>query len=227
MREDWNLNAEHRRRHRLPEEILVALVVGVRDEGAHTHQQLGAGGFDEDGGAVGLREGDAVVGARVVAGFEFGLRDGGLKRHVPQRRRVVHVRLAAGEIAQEGFLGDGLGVAPDRRVEQIPVHRQSEPAPQRLEHLLVDGRQFLAQLDEVATRHRHLALRVRLGRRLEIGVVGQRRVTAHAVVVLHAALGGQTVIVPTHRVEHFLAAHALVAGHHVGVGVAEYVTDVQ
>ena len=63
--------------------------------------------------------------------------------------------------------------------------------------------------------------------RLEVGVVGQRRVAAHAEVVLHAALGGQAVVVPPHGVEDLLARHALVARDQVRVGVAEDVADVQ
>ena len=64
-------------------------------------------------------------------------------------------------------------------------------------------------------------------RRLEAGVVRRRRVAAHAEVVLDAALGRQAVVVPAHRVEDLLAAHALEAGDDVGVGVAEHVADVQ
>ena len=66
-----------------------------------------------------------------------------------------------------------------------------------------------------------------LERRHEAGHVGEGRVAAHAVVVLHATLGGQAVVVPAHRVEEVLAAHALVARGEVHVGVAEDVADVQ
>ena len=51
-----------------------------------------------------------------------------------------------------------------------------EPAPERLVELLGLVRPALAELDEVAPRDRHLLLRVRLLRRGEVGVVGQRRV---------------------------------------------------
>ena len=87
--------------------------------------------------------------------------------------------------------------------------------------------ELLAQLDEVGPADRDLPLRVRLLRRREVGVVGQRRVAAHAVVVLHPALGRQAVVVPAHRVEDLLAAHPLVAGDQVGVRVGEDVADVQ
>ena len=61
----------------------------------------------------------------------------------------------------------------------------------------------------------------------EVRVVRQRRVAAHAEVVLHPALGRQAVVVPAHRVEHLLAAHPLVARDQVGVRVGEHVPDVQ
>ena len=57
--------------------------------------------------------------------------------------------------------------------------------------------------------------------------VGKRRITANPVVILHASLGGQAVIVPAHGVEDFLAAHALIARLQVHVGVAEDVTDME
>ena len=64
-------------------------------------------------------------------------------------------------------------------------------------------------------------------RRLERGIVGQRRIAAHAEVVLHAPLGRQAVVVPSHRIEHGLAAHALEARDDVGVRVGEDVADVE
>ena len=86
---------------------------------------------------------------------------------------------------------------------------------------------------EVLAGNRHLILGVdllaisALERRLEVRVVRQRHVHAHAIVVLHAALGRQAVVIPTHRVEHVVAAHALVARNHIGVRVREHVTHVQ
>ena len=67
----------------------------------------------------------------------------------------------------------------------------------------------------------------RLGRRHEVGVVGEARVAADPEVVLHPALGGQPVVVPPHGVEDGRAPHALEAGHGVGVGVGEDVADVE
>ncbi len=109
----------------------------------------------------------------------------------------------------------------------LPVDREAERAPQRLEDLLVLLDEPLAQLDEVRPADRDLALRVRLLGGREVGVVGQRRVAAHAEVVLHPALGRQAVVVPAHRVEHLEAAHPLEPRDQVGVRVGEDVADVQ
>ena len=168
-----------------------------------------------------------MVGAGVVPGLELGLRDRGLERDVPQGRGLLEVGLAPGEVAQERALGGDPGLGADRRVVLLPVHRQAEGPPQLLEHLLVLQHELLAQLDEVRPADRQLTLRVRLRGWHEAGVVRQRRVTAHAVVVLHPALGGQAVVVPPHRVEDLLATHPLVARDQVGVGVGEDVAHVQ
>ena len=89
----------------VPEERLVALVVGVRDQRDHRRDQLGAGGLDVDRLAVRPVERHPVVVAGVVAGLELGLGDGGLERDVPQGRRLLQVGLAAREVAQERASG--------------------------------------------------------------------------------------------------------------------------
>ena len=223
---DGDLDAEDRRGDGGAEQVLVALVVGVGDQRDDGGDQLGARGLDVD--LVGARvEGDPVVGAGVLPRLELGLRDGGLEGDVPQRGGLLQVGLAAGEVAQEGALGRRLGRRPDGGVGLLPVDREAERAPQRLEDLLVLDDQLLAELDEVRPADRDLPLRVGLLRRGEVGVVGQRRVAAHAEVVLDAPLGRQAVVVPAHRVEDLLAAHPLEAGDEVGVGVGEDVADVQ
>ena len=225
--EDGDLDPEHRAGHGLPEQVGVPLVVGVRDQRDHGRDQLGTGGLDVDRRPVGPVERHAVVVAGVLAGLELGLGHRGLEGDVPEGRRLLEVGLAAGEVAQERALADQLGLRPDGRVVLLPVHRQAEGAPQRLEDLLVGLDELLAELDEVGPADRDLPLGVRLLRRREVGVVRQRRVAAHAVVVLHPALGRQAVVVPAHRVEHRLAVHPLVAGDQVGVRVGEHVADVQ
>ena len=209
------------------EEVLIALVVGVSDEGAASGQQLGPGGFDEDVLTVGTVEAEAVVSTGVVASLELSLGDGGGEGDVPQSGGVRQVRLATGVVAEEGQLGDPLRLWRDRRVELVPVHRQADSPPQVLESFFIDGGQLDAQLDEVATANWHLTLGVGFARRGEVGVVRQRGITAHAVVVLHATLSRKTVVVPTHRVKNLLATHPLIAGNSVGVGVGEDVTGMQ
>ncbi len=168
-----------------------------------------------------------MVGAGVLTRLQLGLGDGGLEGDVPQGGRLLEVGLAAGEVAEERPLRHGLRLLADRRVGLLPVDGEAQGAPQRLEELLVLLHELLAQLDEVRAADRHLPLGVRLLRRREVGVVGQRRVAAHAVEVLHPALGRQAVVVPAHRVEHLEAAHPLEAGDQVGVRVGEDVADVQ
>ena len=70
-------------------------------------------------------------------------------------------------------------------------------------------------------------LGIGLDRWFEVRVVGQRRVAAHAVVVLDATFGGQAVVIPAHRVEDLLAPHPLVTSDGVGVGVGEHVPGMQ
>ena len=227
VRHDRDLDAEDRRGDRGAEQRLVALVVGVGDQRHDRGDELGTGGLDVDRGAVGATVGHPVVGAGVVTRLELGLGHGGLEGDVPEGRRLLEVGLATGEVAQERALADGLGLLADGRVVLLPVHRETQGAPQLLEDLLVLLDELLAQGDEVGPADRDLLLRVRLGRRGEVGVVGQRGVAAHAVVVLHATLGRQAVVVPAHRVEDGLPAHPLEAGDQVGVGVGEDVADVQ
>ncbi len=233
VRQNRHLHVEQRGVDVLAEVLLVTLVIRVRDQRAAGGQQFRTGGLDVDRGAVLETEGDLVVEARVLAGFKLGLGHCGLEGHVPQARSVLLVGLAAGQIAQERLLGHALRVRADGVVGLGPVDRQAEGTPQRLELLLVLGGELFAQLDEVLAGDRHLVLGAdllavgALERRLEIGIVLQRGVDAHAIVVLHAALGRQTVVVPAHRVEHVVAVHALESRDDVGVGVGEDVADMQ
>jgi len=238
---DGHFHAEQGRAHVLAEEWLVALIVGVRDESDAGRKEFGPRGLDVDRlvGTGGLFEvsgrlkGETVVGARAFAVLKLCLSHGRAERHVPQRRCLRLIGLPARERAQEGLLGDGLRVGFDGSVRPRPVHGQAQVAPQHLELLLVLGGQALAQFDEVAARNRRLvgrldglALATQVGW-LEVVRVGKCGVAAHAVVVLHAALGGQSVVVPAHRVEHLAPAHPLVASDDVGVRVGKHVTHVK
>src|ERR1700680_2643668 len=98
--------------------------------------------------------------------------------------------------------------------------------PEVLEDLLVFRREARAELDEIRPRHRDRLLPRLVGRH-ERGVVWQRWIAADAVVVLYPALGRQSVVVPSHRIEDGLPAHPLKAGDDVGVGVRKDVTDVE
>jgi hypothetical protein len=104
VREHGDLDAEDGRRDGGAEQALVALVVGVRDEGDARGEELGARGVDDDVVAVRAVEREAVVGARLLAVLELGLRDRGAEGDVPEGRRVGLVRLAAGEVAEERAL---------------------------------------------------------------------------------------------------------------------------
>ena len=111
--------------------------------------------------AITAVERQPVVGARDLPVLHLGLGHGGAVVDIPQRGRVLLVRLAPGQVAQEPDLAGAPGAGVDRRVVVPPVHRQPEAPPELLEGLLVDGGQPLAQLDEAAPADREL-----LGRRL-------------------------------------------------------------
>ena len=88
-----HLDVKERRHDRGAEERLVALVVGMRDEGHATREEFGTGRLDLDGPvAVGAGEGDAVVVGGTLAVLELGLGDGGAKVDVPQGRRLASSR---------------------------------------------------------------------------------------------------------------------------------------
>ena len=62
---------------------------------------------------------------------------------------------------------------------------------------------------------------------IEVRDVGLAWVAANTEVVLHAAFGGEPVVVPAHGIEDRLAGHPLIASDRVGVGVGEDVPHVQ
>ncbi len=227
MRADRHLDAEQRRHDLGAEQRLIPRIVGMGDQRDARRDQLRARRVDLDVAlAIGTREPDPVVRAGHLAVLELGLGDGRLEVHVPQRGRLELVGLPLREQPQEGQLRNALGARADGRVGHRPVDREPEVLPEVLERLLVFLGEARAQLDEVGPRHRDRLL-ARGGRRLERRVVRQRRIAAHAVVVLDAPLGGQPVVVPPHRIAHRVATHALVAGDDVGVGVGEDVPHVQ
>ena len=211
MGDDGDLDAVQRGAHRGAEQRLVALVVGMGDEGDACRHQLGAGGVDLDvSRAVGAVERELVVRAGTFAVLDLGLGDRRPVVDVPQRRRFLQVGLAAPEVAQERALARSAGSFVDRRVQVRPVVRQPEPAEHGLEDLFVDLDQLVAELDEVRPRDRHRPVvlgDITAERRLEALDVLLRRIAAHPVVVLHPSLRGEPVVVPPDRVEDGLAAH--------------------
>ena len=219
-----DLDPEHRRGDGLTEQWLVALVVGMGDQGHASSQQFRAGGLDEHP-VIPVVESDPVVRAGPFPVLEFGLGNGRAEGDIPQSGRFGLVRLSARQVAQERALGHGAGALVDGLIRVVPVDRQAQPPPEVLERLLVLLGEALAQLHEIAPGDGRLVLAAGLD--LKIRVIVQRRFAAHAEVVLDAAFGRQAVVVPAHRVEDLEPAHALVARDAVGVGVAEDVTDVQ
>ncbi len=227
MRLDRHADVEERRQHLASEQRLIPRVVWVRDQRDARRNQLGPRGLDlDDARPIGMREADAVHGARHLAVLELRLRNRRAEVDVPEGRRFELIRVAVAHQAQERQLRDALRVLADRRVGQRPVDRQAEMAPELLERPLVLGRQPRAELDEVGPRDRQRRLR-RLGRGRERRVVRQRRIAPHAVVVLHAPLGRQPVVVPAHGIEHRAAPHPLKARDDVGVRVREHMPNVQ
>ncbi len=226
-----DLLAVERHGDRGAEQRLVPLVVGMGDERHAGGEEFGSRGVDLDRVApVGAGERDLVVGARTLAVLHLGLRDRGAEVDVPERRCLLAVGLAAGDVAQERPLAGTTRALVDGGVLVVPVDRQTEALEQVFEDLLVEFDQFVAELEEVRARDRNgvvVLRRVAAERGFEALDVVLAGVAAHPVVVLDAALSGQAVVVPAHRVEDGLAAHALEAGDRVGVGVAEHVAHVQ
>ena len=168
MRQHRHAHAEERRHHVLSEQRLIAHIVGMRHERHARRQELGPGRVDldvvacpeqgrgacpEPSRGVCLREAQAMVGPGHLAVLEFGLGDGRLEVHVPQRGRFHLVGLAAAKQPQERKLRHALRRRRDGGVGHRPVDREPEVLPQVLEDLLVLDRERDAQLDEVRPRH--------------------------------------------------------------------------
>ena len=103
MSDHRNLNIKERSANRLAEQVLVALVVWVSHQCHTGRQKFWASSLDEDF-AIWPVEANAVIGARLVAVFEFGLCNGGAKRDVPKGWGHRLIGLTAGKVIQECFL---------------------------------------------------------------------------------------------------------------------------
>ena len=167
-----------------------------------------------------------MVRARDLAILELGLRHCRLEVHVPQRRGFDLIRQSALQRGAETRPARRAAARADRGVRHRPVDREAQISPQVLERLLVFGRQPVAELDEVGPGDRNRVL-ARFLRRAERRIVRQRRIAPDAVVVLHAALGWQPVVIPPHRIEDRLAAHPLKTRDDIGVRVREDMAHVE
>ena len=138
MSQDGNLHAVHGRGDLRAEERLVAFIIRVGDEGDAGGEKLRAGRFDADVLAVLDRsskgrcfraririaqvEGETMIKARVLAGFELGLGDCRLEGDVPQAWSFRLVGFPAFEVAQECGLGDLAGALADGLVVLLPIY---------------------------------------------------------------------------------------------------------
>ena len=210
------------------EELLVPIIVGVRDNRDAGAEKLGAGGRDQELAAAFDPEAEIVEEALPGPVLDLGLGDSGLEVDVPHIGRLEVIDLSLFHQIEEAELRDLPAVVVDGRVLLGPIEGQSEVAPQVFERLLVLGRDQPARLDEVAAGDLlDLLALAAFGVRLPVGIVGQVGVATDAEQVLHPALGGQPVVVPAHREGDVLADHPLVAHQQIFVGVAENVTYVQ
>ena len=152
-REDRYRHAEDRRDRTPAEQRLVACVVGVRGDADAGGQQLGPRGGDDERRVAALDpEGDVVECAAGRTILDFGLRDGGLEVDVPHRGRLDAVDVPLLPQVAEARLRDVTAALVDRRVLLVPVDREPDAAPQRLEGLLVATGEFEAGADEVGAR---------------------------------------------------------------------------
>ena len=235
MRLDFNFNTEQRCANGGTKEWFVTLIVGVGNERNACAKKFRARGLDVNRFAViSAHKRQAVICAGHFAIFKFSLSNCTTEVDIPQHWSFCLVGLVACKVAKERALGNATTPIIDGRVSERPVNRKSERAEELFKCLFIFSGERVAQLDEVAAadlRRKFLliflwTIRHRC-RRCEVGVVRQRGIALHAVVVLHPAFGGQAVVVPSHWIEDRFATHALVAGDGVGVGVTEDVADME
>ena len=105
VRQHRDLDAEQRRADGGAEQRLVALVIGMRDEGDAGRQHFRTSRLNVNGlTVVCALKAHAVVSAFLFTVFEFSLCDSSLESHIPERRGFGLVGLATSEIAQERAL---------------------------------------------------------------------------------------------------------------------------
>ena len=164
--------------------------------------------------------------------FDFGLCDGGLEVDVPHGWEFGGVDVAAFVEIEEGSLRDGAAAVVDGGVFLVPVDGESEAVEEFLVCLFVFGGDFVAEFDEVAAGDDELLVFVEAeffaaASDVEVGDVWDVRLCTDAEVVLDAALGGESVVVPAHGVDDVPTGHASVSCDDVLVGVGEDVAGME
>ena len=226
--EDRHLHSVERRDRIRAEEVLVPFVLRMGDHGDAGGEEFGTRRRDDELTAFVQPEADVVHRALLFAVFDLGLRHCGLEVDVPHGRRFVLVDLVLLDQIEERELGDTTTVFIDRRVGLLPIDGEAETAPEMLVDLLVLHRDLGTGFDEVLPRDlldRILLALVPSG--LPVRDVRELRIAADSEDVLHTALGGKAVVVPTHPVVDVLPAHPLEADEEVLMRVAEHVSDVE
>jgi hypothetical protein len=233
-REDRHGHLEERRDRALAEPRLVALVVGMRGDADTRGQELGARRRDDEASASLDRKFDFVESALLRSVLDLRLRDRGLEIDVPHRRGLERVHVAFSMKIDERQLREAPAAVVDRRVGLRPVDAEAEAAEERLEGPLVLSRHAMTERDERRARHdrRRLLLSLFVRRdghtRGELASFeGQVGFAANVEEVLDAPLGGQTVVIPAHRIEHVHTEHAALPDDDVRMRVAEDVSHVE
>ncbi len=226
---DRHRRSEERRDGLLAKQRPISSVRGMRGHTDARGQQLGPRRSDDESSSPVHAKAQLMVRAAQRPVLRLGLGHGRSEVHVPHGGSFDVVDVSFPEQVEEARLGDSAAPLVDGRVLEGPIHRQAEALPERLEGLLVLGGEGQAELDEVGPRHppRRRLRAVAAMSDDEALFIGHRGLAAHVEMVLDAALGGQTVVVPPHRIEDVSPRHPPVSGEDVGLGVAEHVADVE
>ena len=204
VRHDGNLVTEQRNGRVLPDEVLVALVVGVREHTDARRQEFRPRGRDDEI-PVSEPERHVVEHGVVLRVLYLRLRDGGVALRAPQRRRFLPIDPALLVEVDERALRDALRPLVDGRVVLRPVDREPQALPERDEVDLVLLRQLEAHLDELLPPH-----------------VGR----LDALLLLDEPLTGKPVVVEAERVVDVVTHHPPEARDDLRLHVAEDVADV-
>ena len=165
-----------------------------------------------------------MVGAWGWSVFDFGLSDGGLEVDVPHGGEFGGVDVSALVEVEEGALGDGTAAVVDGGVFLVPVDGEAEAVEEFFVCLFVFGGDDVAEFDEVFAGDYELLVFGEIEffaalADVEVWDVGDVGFGSDAEVVLDAAFGRESVVVPTHGVDDVPSGHASVSCDDVLVGV--------